>query len=74
MEYEYDGDCAEALENMHGSELFGKVLRCSIAKPVVNNTHGAAIWTSEDWIHNNLNGDDFGENDNLQSESLTPAN
>lgn len=63
---------------MHGSELFGKVLRCAIAKPMMNRSIGTAIWTAEDWIQNNLanaDGDDFnGDDTNLvEAASLKPT-
>ena len=71
VEFESDEDCSAALENMHGSELFGKVLRCAIAKPVANKTPGSAVWTAEDWISKQMQ-DEFGDIDNLGAESLIP--
>ena len=54
VEFEFDEDCAAALENMEGAELFGKVLRCSISKPLVNREKGKAVWSAEDWIQNQM--------------------
>ena len=74
VEYELEEDCLAALENMHGAELLGKVLRCNIAKPVVNTSRGAAVWNAENWIHNQLKSDDnFGELEKLDNESLNPT-
>ena len=75
VEYEEEDDCLAALENMHGSELFGKVLRCAIAKPMMNRTVGTAVWTAEDWIQNNLansGDDDFAGEDVVEAASLNP--
>ena len=61
---------------MHGSELFGKVLRCAIPKPMMNRTVGTAVWTSEDWIQNNLansRDDEFGGEDAVEAASLKPT-
>ena len=79
VEFEQEEDCAEALENMHGAELFGKVLRCSIAKPMANVNKGQAVWTSEDWILNHMNSEgdennDFEGIDKIEIESLNPTN
>ncbi len=54
VEYELEDDCAAALDNMHGAELFGRVLRCVIAKPVMNVASGLAVWKAEDWIRNQM--------------------
>lgn len=74
VEFELEEDCAAALENMHGAELYGKVLRCSIAKPMSNVNRGQAIWNADDWISNQLNeGEcDFEGIDQLANESLSP--
>lgn len=76
VEYEEEEDCAAALENMHGSELFGKVLRCAIAKPMMNRSIGTAVWTAEDWIQNNLANsgeEEFGADDIVEAASLKPT-
>lgn len=80
VEFELEEDCAAALENMHGAELCGKVLRCSVAKPMSNVNRGQAIWNADDWISNQLNDGEGGvENlrdfegiDQLEMESLCP--
>lgn len=55
IEFEESEDCAEALDNMDGSELLGKVIRCNLARPPPNakNT-GKAVWTAEDFLKEEL--------------------
>ena len=55
VEFESDEDCAAALENMEGAELFGKVLRCNIAKAMGKGPAGKAIWSADEWIKNHIN-------------------
>ena len=54
VEFDLEEDCAAALENMDGAELFGKTIRCNIAKPSASKTPGKAIWSAEEWIQNSL--------------------
>mmetsp|Transcript_5836 Transcript_5836/g.8299 ORF Transcript_5836/g.8299 Transcript_5836/m.8299 type:complete len:156 (-) Transcript_5836:410-877(-) len=58
VEYEDPEDAAEALDNMEGSELMGRVLNVSLAQPNqlakaqqagANNPH-KAIWSSDEWF------------------------
>jgi hypothetical protein len=35
---------------MEGAELFGKVLRCNIAKPMSKAPSGKAIWSADEWF------------------------
>jgi hypothetical protein len=35
---------------MNGAELYGKVLRVNIAKPIINREAGKAVWSAEDWM------------------------
>lgn len=55
VEFDLDEDCADALENMEGAELFGQTLHCSIAKPMKGaGEKGKAVWSAESWIAQNL--------------------
>ena len=50
MEFELDEDAEEAIGNMDGAELLGKVLRCNIAKMPNNKIQpGKAIWNTEEF-------------------------
>jgi hypothetical protein len=40
---------------MEGAELFGKVLKCNLAKPMTKAPTGKAVWSAEEWIQNSLN-------------------
>ena len=55
VEYDLDEDAAAAIDNMDGSELYGKVLRCNIARTLPKLAHGKAIWSAEEWMQNSLN-------------------
>ena len=54
VEFEDTEDAQEALENMDGAEIFGKVVRCNFAKPMTKVSSGKAVWSSEDWLKNSL--------------------
>jgi hypothetical protein len=39
---------------MDGAELFGKVIRCNIAKPMTKIQAGKAVWSAEEWYKTSL--------------------
>ncbi|EGC38377.1 hypothetical protein DICPUDRAFT_76077 [Dictyostelium purpureum] len=47
VEFELPEDAADALDNMHESEIYGKVINCTIAKPIKNLNK--AVWTSDEY-------------------------
>eukprot|EP01117_Protostelium_nocturnum_P014242 TRINITY_DN5409_c0_g1_i2.p1 TRINITY_DN5409_c0_g1~~TRINITY_DN5409_c0_g1_i2.p1 ORF type:complete len:175 (-),score=54.07 TRINITY_DN5409_c0_g1_i2:12-536(-) len=48
VEFELAEDALAAVDNMHSSELLGKVITCSIAKPqAAPGAKGRAVWTDE---------------------------
>ena len=50
IEFEEEEDAAQAMFNMEGAELYGRVIRCSYAKPMANTGRGnKAVWSSEEW-------------------------
>ncbi|KAI1649584.1 hypothetical protein F4815DRAFT_442487 [Daldinia loculata] len=57
VEYEDAEDAKEAIDNMDQSELFGRVLRVSAAKPPKSAEEGlgskTAIWEQEGWLAEN---------------------
>mmetsp|Transcript_59289 Transcript_59289/g.104281 ORF Transcript_59289/g.104281 Transcript_59289/m.104281 type:complete len:128 (-) Transcript_59289:110-493(-) len=74
VEYELEEDAAAALDNMDGSELYGKVLRCNIAKAMPKLPPGKAIWSAEEWLQNSLNDDNVPtEDDNIEPANLVPS-
>ena len=77
VEFESEEDCADAIENMEGAELFGKVLRCNIAKPMSKAPSGKAVWSADEWIQNSLkdgdNLDAYDEGDGDNGSNLSPA-
>jgi len=54
VEFEVPGDAKEAIENMDQSELFGKVIKVSAAKPQKESNEGlgskTAVWEQEGWL------------------------
>ena len=48
VEFQLAEDAAAALENMHDSELFGRVLKCNLAKPgAAGRGASGAIWAGD---------------------------
>jgi hypothetical protein len=60
---------------MDGSELFGKVLKCNVAKALPKGEKGKAIWNAEEWIQNSLKDNVEGAiiDDGLQPQNLVPS-
>jgi hypothetical protein len=56
---------------MDGAELYGKVIRCNIARTMPKLAPGKAIWSAEDWIHNQLG---EGNHVELDGEVVEPIN
>ena len=51
VEYEDLHDCAAAIENMNGAELFGKILRVQLARPgKYQEITSRAVWDEEAFI------------------------
>ncbi|KAI9137502.1 putative peptidyl-prolyl cis-trans isomerase E [Paraphysoderma sedebokerense] len=51
VEFEDPEDAKAAIDNMHMSELYGKVLKVNLAKPTVaNRSSNKAIWSEEAWL------------------------
>ncbi|KAI2473381.1 hypothetical protein F4781DRAFT_427395 [Annulohypoxylon bovei var. microspora] len=57
VEYEDAEDAKEAIDNMDQSELFGRILRVSAAKPPKSADEGLgskkAVWEQEGWLADN---------------------
>lgn len=71
MEFELEEDAAAALDNMDGAELYGKVLRCNVAKAMPKLPPGKAVWSAEEWIQNSLKDE---ENIGAEDDTLEPVN
>ncbi|KAI4256766.1 MAG: hypothetical protein LQ352_001949 [Teloschistes flavicans] len=54
VEFEVAGDAKDAIDNMHQSEFFGRVIKVAAAKPQKDSNEGlgskTAIWETEGWI------------------------
>ncbi|CAM9118537.1 unnamed protein product [Chrysoparadoxa australica] len=53
VEFELEGDAQAAKENMDGAELYGRVLRVNLARPMKHKLGNVkAIWNADDWFQN----------------------
>lgn len=75
VEFEDELDASDAIDNMDGSELFGRVLRCNHAKAMTKLTPGKAVWNDEEWIKSNLDGgaDGAAEGEAVNEVQLLPS-
>jgi len=76
VEYELEEDCAAALDNMNGAELFGKTLKCSFASPPAKKiASGVAVWSAEDFLaaENNNGEEGIEEEAGEEAASLAPS-
>jgi peptidyl-prolyl isomerase E (cyclophilin E) len=68
VEFEDEDDAHDAIDNMDGSEIFGRVVRCNVAKAIPKLTAGKAVWNSEEWINQNLNNSNEYRNQEIAAE------
>ena len=57
--------------------MYGKVLRCNVAKQLPKVEHGKAVWNAEEWISNSLKegeGVEIDGDDTIEPDSLIPTN
>ena len=66
VEFEEEEDASESIENMDGAELFGKVIRCNLAKAMPKLASGQAVWNSEEWVRQKLVSE--GNSDAMETE------
>jgi len=51
IEYELPEDAQAAIDNMNDGELFGRTLRCNMAKPMkIKEGATRPIWASDEWL------------------------
>lgn len=54
VEFEEARDAQAAMDNMNLSELFGRVIKCSMAKPIaIKDGSVRPIWAEDDWLKEN---------------------
>ena len=62
MEFQLEEDAVEAIDNMDGSELFGRTLKVNLAKPSATKGQvGKALWATEEYLQKSLNEGDVEE-------------
>jgi len=49
VEFEEESDCLAAIENMDGADLFGRTLKCNLAKFNPTVMAATAVWTVDDF-------------------------
>ena len=60
--FELEGDAAEALYNMDGSELFGRVLRVNVARAMSHKLGSSkAVWSADSWFQESLTEEGVGK-------------
>ncbi|MCJ1476549.1 hypothetical protein MMC13_005215 [Lambiella insularis] len=73
VEFEIPGDAKEAIDNMDQSELFGRVIKVSAAKPQKESNEGlgsrTAVWEQEGWLAKHVVSDE----DRLATEQARDA-
>ena len=76
VEFEQDEDAAAAIENMEGSEIFGKVLSVSIARNVKTDGgaggRGKAVWHTEEFLEREMREKEALLEEDLPPEALEP--
>eukprot|EP00298_Acanthocystis_sp_HF-20_P004649 c14978_g1_i1.p1 GENE.c14978_g1_i1~~c14978_g1_i1.p1 ORF type:complete len:136 (+),score=74.15 c14978_g1_i1:37-444(+) len=63
VEFEEIGDAKAAIENMNDSELFGRVLKVNLSKPM-KDVNSKAVWHHDDYLVSRHGEEDEGENKN----------
>jgi len=70
VEFEDPDDAKHAMENMQDSELFGRVIKCNIAKP--NALKAKAVWDDADkWYEQHLKEDANAVNTEIRHKDAT---
>ena len=68
VEYQNADDAAEAIFNMDGAELFGRVLNVNLARNnPVNLGSSKAVWTTDEWFQQH-NGEGTGQHTDVNKE------
>lgn len=76
VEFDLEEDAQQAIDNMDGAELLGKVIRCNLAKAMPKLESGQAVWNSEEWIKQKMAtdlGEDAMQIDKVADLTLVPT-
>ncbi|KAI9741328.1 MAG: hypothetical protein M1834_003045 [Cirrosporium novae-zelandiae] len=72
VEFELPQDAKEAIDNMDGSELYGRVIKVAAAKPQKEQNEGLgskiAIWEQEGWLAKHA----ISDQDRMTAENARP--
>merc|ERR1712176_1653281 len=70
VEFELAGDAKAAIENMNNSELFGRVLKVNLAKPMAGNSF-KPLWEQEEYLRSRYNEDGSAEEANTSENKAS---
>jgi len=74
IEFEMPEDAQAAIDNMNDSELFGRTLRCNLAKPMkIKEGSSRPIWASDEWLQKYAGASINGGADNPGLNPAEPA-
>ncbi|XP_045158884.2 peptidyl-prolyl cis-trans isomerase E-like [Mercenaria mercenaria] len=72
IEFELAEDAAAAIDNMNDAELFGKTIRCNLAKPMkLKEGYAKAVWSEDTWLQEHAGETIGGEDKENSAESPT---
>uniref|UniRef100_A0A7S2NYW4 RRM domain-containing protein n=1 Tax=Leptocylindrus danicus TaxID=163516 RepID=A0A7S2NYW4_9STRA len=71
VEFDDPDDAAEAIFNLHGSELYGRTLNVSVAQPhQVKLGSERAVWSTDEWFKEQTEGQgSYGSSNNAAAEN-----
>ena len=72
--FELENDAAEALYNMDGSELFGRVLRVNVARAMSHKLGSSkAVWSADSWFQESLTEEGVGKESGAAAAPPAPG-
>mmetsp|Transcript_34442 Transcript_34442/g.50350 ORF Transcript_34442/g.50350 Transcript_34442/m.50350 type:complete len:132 (+) Transcript_34442:182-577(+) len=70
VHFEEEEDAAAAMENMEGAEIYGRVVKVNIARPMTHKLGASKpVWSAEEWFEKNVKDED---NEPVPEDSLIP--
>ncbi|GAM17335.1 hypothetical protein SAMD00019534_005100 [Acytostelium subglobosum LB1] len=69
IEFESREDALDAMDNMNDSEIFGRTINCTIAKPTTVNKN-RAVWSSENYKDETGGSEETGDGRDQQKEFI----
>mmetsp|Transcript_27564 Transcript_27564/g.47573 ORF Transcript_27564/g.47573 Transcript_27564/m.47573 type:complete len:146 (-) Transcript_27564:462-899(-) len=75
VEFEHAEDAQDALDNMNNAELYGRVLKVNIAKPLaIKDGANKSVWSEADrWYKERLKEDGYEVDDAIEDDAFAQA-